>query len=122
MTSPIARMAWYALMISCSLGLWALDVVSHDYSSIQYIFLALFVMLINPIGKIISLMKWVASDLSQKPELPQPSAPLKTRVLSADEQREMKTAKLEAENKLKLLNASKNWERSNNKEVGLANK
>jgi hypothetical protein len=113
-------MAWYVLMISCSLGLWALDVVSHDYSSIQYIFLALIVMLINPIGKAISLMKWLAEDLSQKPELPSP--PLKTRVLSEVEQREQKTAKLEAENKLKLLNASKNWERSHNKEVGVPNK
>jgi len=119
MTSPIARMAWYALMIICSLGLWTLDVVSHDYSSIQYIFLALLVMLINPIGKIISLIKWLAADLSQKPDLP---PPLKTRVLSEDEQREQKAAKLEAENKLKLLNASKNWERSHNKEIGVPNK
>jgi hypothetical protein len=107
-------------MIGCSLGLWALDAVSHDYSSILYIFLALLVMLINPIGKIISLIKWIVTDLSQKPDLPPPH--LKTRELSIEEQREQKAAKLEAENKLKLLNASKNWERSHNKEAGVPNK
>ena len=126
MTPPIARMAWYALMIVCSLGLVALDVVSHDYSSVKYIFLALIVMLINPIRRTISLLRWLVADVSKKPELP---LPLKEKVLSEQEEREQrttereqKTTKLEAENKLKLVNASKSWEHKNNQEVGLPSK
>jgi len=122
MASTIARITWYAIMILCAGCLLVLDIFTHDFTSISYIFLALAVVLVSPVKNTIALIKWLlakeAKDEKEVKNVPGSGPQVKERVLTEEEKRELKNARQEAENKLKDLNASKNWERSHAKEAG----
>ncbi len=59
------NMVWKGVMIICSVCLFALEVISHDYSDNYYIVLALASMLINPIVNIIQRIKSLLEPIEE---------------------------------------------------------
>ena len=118
MSSVFARVTWYFIMILSTGGLIALDIYTHDFNYLSYVFLGIAALLINTVIKSITLIKWVLEKkvVEVKVEVePENEQPAPKPELSIQEQLERKYAKIRAENQLKDINASKVGEQTKNK-------
>jgi hypothetical protein len=122
MPSTLANVAWYVIMILCAGGLFVLEIISHDFSTNTYVLFAILALLLQPLIKTVKLILWWMEPKKAVVEevvvTNDEHTQSKGRNLNPEETRELKLAKLEAEKKVKDMEASKKWERSHNKEAG----
>ena len=78
MLSTLARWIWCAVLIVCSIGLWVLDYMTQDNSSVIYIFLAIAAIFISPVRNTIATVKWAKEKKANEAKnsiLPDPLTP-----------------------------------------------
>ena len=76
MLSTLARWIWCAVLIFCSVGLWVLDYMTQDNSSVIYIIFAIAATLISPVRKTIAAIKWVREKKANETQNSIPSPPI----------------------------------------------